>query len=185
MKQILTTGDIAKYCGVNLRTVIRWIERGHLKAYKLPGRGDNRIQMDDFLAFLDQNQMPLPDDLKVTTPNVLVIEKDGVISTAIKAALGDQTANIRSVSNGFQAGLLVSSFNPHLIVIDLDSVPQEAEEIVDYLHSTPAAANTRTVVFSSQPDEDRGRLGRHGVDEVLAKPLKPAEFVRTYQRLCS
>ena len=43
-KEILTTGDIAKYCNVNFRTVVRWVERGLLKSHKLPGRGDNRIQ---------------------------------------------------------------------------------------------------------------------------------------------
>jgi len=30
-KNTLTTGEIAKHCGVNFRTVIRWIKRGHLK----------------------------------------------------------------------------------------------------------------------------------------------------------
>jgi excisionase family DNA binding protein len=50
-KQALTTGEAAKYCGVNFRTVIRWIERGHLDAYKLPGRGDNRIPVDTFVDY--------------------------------------------------------------------------------------------------------------------------------------
>jgi hypothetical protein len=30
--QALTTGDIAQHCGVNFRTVIRRIDKGHLKA---------------------------------------------------------------------------------------------------------------------------------------------------------
>ena len=38
----LTSGEIATYCDVNLRTVIRWIESGKLKGFKLPGRGNNR-----------------------------------------------------------------------------------------------------------------------------------------------
>lgn len=183
MKQILTTGDVAKYCGVNLRTVIRWIERGHLKAYKLPGRGDNRIQMDDFLEFLDQNQMPVPEALKHSVPNVLVVERNGVIRSAIESALGDQEVNIRSVSNGFQAGVLVSTFNPNLIVIDLDSVPDEADEIIGYLQSSQTG-DTHTLVFSSQPDADRERFIGVGADDVLSKPLKPGDFVRVYKRLC-
>ncbi|TNF38926.1 MAG: response regulator, partial [Gammaproteobacteria bacterium] len=44
MSKTLTTGDIARYCQVNFRSVIRWIERGLLKAHKLPGRGDNRVK---------------------------------------------------------------------------------------------------------------------------------------------
>ena len=38
---VYTTGEIAKFVGVNFRTVIRWIERGQLDGYKLPGRGDH------------------------------------------------------------------------------------------------------------------------------------------------
>jgi len=184
MKQILTTGDVAKYCGVNLRTVIRWIERGHLKAYKLPGRGDNRIQMDDFLSFLDRNQMPVPEPLKQSAPNLLVVEKDGVIRDAIEAALGDRPVNIQSVSNGFQAGVVISSFNPNLIVIDLDSVPEEAGDIIGYLHSSQETENTHTLVLSSTPDDDRNRLLKAGADDVLGKPLESTDFVKAYKRLC-
>ena len=61
-KQILTTGEIARYCGVNFRTVIRWIERGRLKAYQLPGRGDNRVTVEDFIDFLKVNSMPIPEE---------------------------------------------------------------------------------------------------------------------------
>ena len=49
--QSLTTGEIAKYCGVTLRTVIRWLETEKLKGFKLPGRGNNRVLVDDFIVF--------------------------------------------------------------------------------------------------------------------------------------
>lgn len=62
-KQVLTTGEAAKYCGVNFRTVIRWIDKGHLDAYKLPGRGDNRIPINSFVDFLRKNDMPVADEL--------------------------------------------------------------------------------------------------------------------------
>ena len=62
-KHTLTTGEIAQYCDVNSRTVIRWIKRGHLRAYQLPGRGDNRIALEDFLAFLAAHGMPVPREL--------------------------------------------------------------------------------------------------------------------------
>ena len=49
----LTSGEIATYCDVNLRTVIRWIESGKLKGFKLPGRGNNRVLVSDFVSFLE------------------------------------------------------------------------------------------------------------------------------------
>ncbi len=48
--EYLTTGVIAKYCGVSKVTVLRWIKQGVLTAFKIPG-GHNRIHRDDFYAF--------------------------------------------------------------------------------------------------------------------------------------
>jgi two-component system response regulator VicR len=54
----LTTGTVAKYCGVSKVTVLRWIEKGNLVAFKLPG-GQNRIHRDDFFAFANKHGIPL------------------------------------------------------------------------------------------------------------------------------
>jgi len=64
----LSTGEIAKLCDVNLRTVIRWIERGALKGFKLPGRGNNRVRVEDFLAFLVEHEIPIPAELQEDSP---------------------------------------------------------------------------------------------------------------------
>jgi excisionase family DNA binding protein len=48
--QFLTTGDVAKECGVSKVTVLRWIEQGLLKATKLP-LGHNRILMEELERF--------------------------------------------------------------------------------------------------------------------------------------
>ncbi len=63
-KRSLTTGEVAYFCGVNFRTVIRWIKRGHLNAYQLPGRGDNRIGVGDFLNFMEKYGMPVPEEFQ-------------------------------------------------------------------------------------------------------------------------
>jgi excisionase family DNA binding protein len=54
----LTTGTVARYCGVSKVTVLRWIEKGNLAAFKLPG-GQNRIHRDDFFAFARKHNIPL------------------------------------------------------------------------------------------------------------------------------
>ncbi len=54
----LTTGAVARLCGVSKVTVLRWIEKGNLAAFKLPG-GQNRIHRDDFIAFANKHGIPL------------------------------------------------------------------------------------------------------------------------------
>lgn len=57
----LKPSDIAQYCDVHQRTVSRWIAKGQLKGHKLPGRGNYRVLVDDFISFLHQQNMPMPE----------------------------------------------------------------------------------------------------------------------------
>ncbi|OGO32514.1 MAG: hypothetical protein A2Z29_06895 [Chloroflexi bacterium RBG_16_56_11] len=56
--EYLTTGTVARHCGVSKVTVLRWIEKGNLVAFRLPG-GQNRIHRDDFYAFAAKHSIPL------------------------------------------------------------------------------------------------------------------------------
>jgi excisionase family DNA binding protein len=61
--QYLTTGAVARYCGVSKVTVLRWIEKGNLVAFRLPS-GQNRIHRDDFFSFAAKHQIPLRNGTK-------------------------------------------------------------------------------------------------------------------------
>ena len=58
LPEFYTTGGIARHCGVSKVTVLRWIEKGDLAAFRLPG-GQNRIHRDEFLAFADRHSIPV------------------------------------------------------------------------------------------------------------------------------
>lgn len=58
LPRYLTTGVVARYCGVSKVTVLRWIEKGNLTAFRLPG-GQNRIHRDDFYNFTLKHKIPL------------------------------------------------------------------------------------------------------------------------------
>jgi len=54
----ITTSVVADHCGVSKVTVLRWIEKGHLTAFRLP-EGHYRIRRDDFGKFLVKNSIPI------------------------------------------------------------------------------------------------------------------------------
>jgi excisionase family DNA binding protein len=56
--EYFTTGKVARHCGVSKVTVLRWIEKGDLTAFRLPG-GQNRIHKDDFYAFAAKHSIPV------------------------------------------------------------------------------------------------------------------------------
>lgn len=55
--QFLTTGAVARSCGVSKVTVLRWIAKGDIVAFRLPG-GQNRIRREDFLSFAKKHNIP-------------------------------------------------------------------------------------------------------------------------------
>ena len=58
--ECITVGFIAKRCGVSNTTVLRWIEKGELLAFRLPA-GHYRIGRKDFADFLTSCGMLVPD----------------------------------------------------------------------------------------------------------------------------
>jgi excisionase family DNA binding protein len=55
--EFLTTGAVARRCGVSKVTVLRWIEKGTLVSFKLPS-GQNRISRADFFSFARRHGIP-------------------------------------------------------------------------------------------------------------------------------
>lgn len=64
MEEVFTTGQIAKLCMVASRTAAKWIDRGMLKGWRLPGSNDRRVSRSAFIAFLDKYQMPTLEELQ-------------------------------------------------------------------------------------------------------------------------
>lgn len=63
--EYITTGAVARYCGVSKVTVLRWIEQGNLNAFRLPG-GQNRIHRDDFFSFASKHNIPIKGNARAT-----------------------------------------------------------------------------------------------------------------------
>ena len=62
--KVYTTGQVAKICQVNSRTVAKWFDAGHLKGYRLLGSQDRRFPREHLIEFMKRHGMPLPDELK-------------------------------------------------------------------------------------------------------------------------
>ncbi len=181
--QVLTTGEAAKYCGVNFRTVIRWIERGRLKAYKLPGRGDHRIQVEDFVHFLRENRMPVPEELAGHYRTVLVIEDQPEMAAAIRRVLKRAGYEVELAQDGFVAGTLLSRCKPALITLDLKMPGIDGYQVLNYIREHEEHAQAKVLVISAETREGLERALREGADDVLSKPFDNSELLDKVQAL--
>jgi len=182
-KKTLTTGDIAKYCGVNFRTVIRWIERGHLKAHQLPGRGDNRVEVPDFLAFLRAHDMPIPEEFLDRSARVLIVDDDPAMSAAIQRTLKRAGFETRVASDGFRAGTLLGTFLPGVMTLDLRMPGIPGLDVLKFVRLAERLKDIRILVVSAMPRKDLDAALAAGADDVIEKPFRNPELLEKVVRL--
>jgi two-component system response regulator RpaA len=59
MKQSYTTGEVAKLLHVATGTVVRWVDSGKLKGYRIPGCRIRRIPLASLISFCREHGLPL------------------------------------------------------------------------------------------------------------------------------
>lgn len=170
-EKALTTGEVAKFCSVNVLTVNRWIKRGLLKAYKLPGRGDNRIQVKDFVAFVQKNNMPMPDEYQALNRRVLIVEDEPGIAKIIQTTLVRDGFETKIAPDGFSAGSLLWSFAPSLMTLDLKIPGINGLEVLKIVKGTPKLEHVKILVVSAMPKAQLEEALSAGADDVLEKPF--------------
>ncbi|MCH9691332.1 MAG: helix-turn-helix domain-containing protein [Gammaproteobacteria bacterium] len=168
--KVLTTGEAARHCGVNFRTVIRWIERGQLKAYKLPGRGDHRIRVGDFIAFLRHNEMPVPAELEISSRKALLLASEpGVIATC-RQLLQQAGCEVNVIGDSFTAGATLTADKPSLLVIDAGLNGLDSYQILDHLRSRSEYALLNILLLASEREQSLQRWLDAGADAAVPFP---------------
>ena len=181
-KKNYTTGDIAKMCGVNFRTVIRWIQRGHLKAFQLPGRGDHRVLRKDFLAFLNQNNMPLPEELTSSVFVVVAVDNDSEGCAAIEKALTKLGFEVAVAADAFSAGAAVMSRRPAVFALDVTQPGFGGLNAVFALKQDSDLSAVRVLVVSDLSNDQVEEALAVGADEVIPR-CDPRELAQRIQSL--
>lgn len=184
-KRALTTGDVAGYCGVNFRTVLRWIERGHLKAYQLPGRGDNRIEVRDFLGFLQENRMPVPEEFQAISRQILIVEDEPAMAHTLKRVLHRAGYETQHATDGFSAGALLASWHPSLMTLDLNMPGLGGLQVLEFLKNNPDYKHLKILVISASSDADLQQARAAGAHDTLGKPFSNQDLVEKIEKLLS
>ena len=119
MKTVFTTGEAAKICKVSQQTIIRCFDSGQLKGFRVPGSRFRRIPREQLFAFMRDNGIPT-DALESGKRKVLVVDDDEELVELIVDVLErDGRFEVRTVNNGFDAGMMVKEYRPDLIVLDV------------------------------------------------------------------
>jgi len=178
-KKVYTTGEVADIVGVNFRTVSRWIDKGIMKGYKIPGRGDHRVTESGLLYFLQENDIPIPADMvrSQEEKRIMVVDDELEMGNAIKRVLVRAGYKTVTANNGFQAGIQLQSFAPDLITLDLKMPLVDGYEVIEEVKKNHCDRMIKILVVSGQPKPELEQAVLKGADCFLEKPFENKDLL--------
>ena len=182
MKTVFTTGEAAKICKVSQQTIIRCFDSGQLKGFRVPGSRFRRIPRDQLYAFMRDNGIPT-DALDSGKRKVLVVDDDEDLVELIVDQLNrDGRFDVRSVNNGFGAGMQIKEFRPDLVVLDVMLPDINGIEVCRLVRGDKTMDDVRIICISGMVEPERiQQLKDSGANEFLKKPFDVDTLV---ERVC-
>ncbi len=174
MEDILTVFQASKYCNVSPKTIINWIEAGHIEAYKTVG-GHRRIKISDMENFMRKQGIPIPEQEIISErKKILIVDDDPIIVETLVQGLEEEEYDyeIISASDGFEAGLQVNHFKPHLLILDIMMPDIKGFEVCKKIKTNEETKNTKIIVLSAYLDDEKfKKMKEYGADICFSKPL--------------
>lgn len=177
-REVLTTGQVAKICRVAPRTVSKWFDNGQLRGYRIPGSKDRRIPLAQLVRFMKAHGIPM-EELEDGAIRVLVVDDEPDLSDLIVRALNDTGRfEARVAESAFEAGAIVDSFRPQVLLVDADIMGANGQVLSRYMSAHAELQGTRLIAMSASLTEgDRQVLLQSGFTDTLAKPFSIRELM--------
>lgn len=178
-RRYLTTGAVARECGVTPASVKKWIGQAKLHAVRTPGR-HFRISLEEFERFKAEYRFPVEPE---HAPRILVVDDSPRVVDFIIDALRDLVpgSELEAASNGYDGLLKVGTFGPDLLILDLRMPGLDGLEVCRQIKANPAIRTTRILMITAFADKGTAQEARRG--GFLSKPLRLNDLKAQVERL--
>lgn len=172
MKAVFTTGEVAEICKISQQTVIRCFDNGRLKGFRVPGSKFRRIPRDALISFMKANNIPL-ENLDSGKRRVLIVDDDAAIVEMLRDLLTrDGRFEVKSASNGFDAGALTKEFRPDVLLLDYMLPDINGNVVCQRIRSDAELSETKIIIVSGAISETEIQgLKAAGADDFIKKPF--------------
>lgn len=183
MKTVFTTGEAAKICKVSQQTIIRCFDNGQLKGFRVPGSRFRRIPREALYKFMKDNGIPT-DALESGKWKLLLVDDDNdLVDLLCKFLQEDGRFEVRTASNGFDAGMMVKEYRPDIILLDVMLPDINGKEVCHRVRADTSLEEVRILCMSGLIEEDKiQELRLSGADDFVHKPF---EFEELMDRMCA
>ncbi len=152
----------------------RWLLSDEIPHTVTPG-GWRRIPRPDLSQFMRAHGIPVPPWLDPGPGRILLVDDEPSVTAGLKRALRrhDRSLDVRAAHDGFSAGVLALSFEPHVMVLDLVMPGMDGVEVCRWVLTEPKLSGMAIVVLSGHLDEasEETLLGL-GAKVCLGKPIQ-------------
>jgi excisionase family DNA binding protein len=182
MKDVLTTGEVAKICNVAPRTVSKWFDSGALRGYRIPGSKDRRIPLNQLIRFMKQHNMPL-NGLMSGATRVMIVDGEQDIVEVLEKILEDEAKyEVEIAKSGFEAGVTAEKFRPHVMLLDMHLPDVDGREVAKLVKGNQDLQLTKVIAMSGKMGEDEAKgLGAVGFDGFLKKPFHVRQVIEAIE----
>ncbi len=182
IKDVLTTGEVAKICNVAPRTVSKWFDSGALRGYRIPGSKDRRIPLNQLIRFMKQHNMPL-NGLMTGATRVLIVDDEPDIVEVLEKILEDEAKyEVEVARGGFEAGIIAERFRPHVMLIDMHLSDIDGREVARHVKASSDLQLTKLVAMSGRmSDDEAAGVIASGFDAFLKKPFHVRQVIETVE----
>jgi excisionase family DNA binding protein len=201
----ITTAQAAELLGVSPQTVQKWVDAGHLSAWRTVG-GHRRVDAESVQRMIDARSgnpagtasagaasadtgahqgtsgagRAAPGQL-----SIVVVEDDHLTSLVLKGRLLQiyPSALVTTFANGFAALMSISRSVPHLLISDIDLPGLDGLAMLRQLREDSDTQNMAAVLVSGYAREALERFGPipDGVP-LLRKPYEDRDLERVLQQ---
>jgi len=186
VKKIYTAKEIAQYCDVAPRTVSQWIREGKIKAYQTPGN-HNRIKKEDFVCFLNQYHIPIPDDLNEndTKKRILIVDDDEAMVNSIQRMLvREKIYDIEVAYDGFIAGQKFITHKPDLVILDLRMPKVDGYKLCSAIRGDAKNKSVKILIISGVVEiEGKEKIMKLGANDYVSKPFDNNDLKKKIEKL--
>ncbi len=172
MKSVFTTGEVAEVCGISQQTVIRCFDSGRLGGFRVPGSRFRRIPRESLVQFMKDHGIPI-EKLETDRKKVLIVDDEKDIVDMLAAVLTrDGRFEVRTASNGFDAGAMTRDFRPDIVLLDYMLPDINGNIVCQRIRRDKDLSATRIIIVSGavDPVEVKALLAA-GADEFVKKPF--------------
>jgi excisionase family DNA binding protein len=185
-KHSYTTIDVAKRLGVSLQTVQRWVDAGHLKAWKTLG-GHRRIEASSAeLLFKEQEERigatESAEAARQDAPSLsVVVVDDDPLDRDLLVMLVHQAlphAIVEAAPNGFQGLVAIGKMAPQIVITDIHMPHMDGFEMIRTLMEGVAVRPRKIIAVSALSRPELSSMGTLPPEVLLfTKPLDQDRLV--------